>query len=170
LQPAPSSPISCPMANISKLKQVQEKRRVLADRIANTRAMLERLEAEERDLAIAERVLASLDSENEFVADVEQATKDELAAAESTAKPAGIPTMPEMIVEALRDAKSRGQKGLEPKEITAFIADRWWPAVTINAVGPIAWRMYTKDKLTKRNSRYSLPKAVEETGEANAAA
>jgi hypothetical protein len=78
--------------------------------------------------------------------------------------------MPEMILEALKDAKAKGVRGLEPKDIAAYIASKWWPTVAINAVGPIAWRMYTKEKLTKRNSRYFLPKATDETAETHAAA
>jgi len=55
------------------------------------------------------------------------------------------------------DSRSQGRKGLEPKDIAAEIAKRWWPNVTINAVGPIAWRMYKKGLLRKRESKYFLP-------------
>jgi hypothetical protein len=89
---------------------------------------------------------------------------------QTTGKPEGIPTMPVMIIEALKDAKARGVRGLEPKEITNFIAEKWWPTVTINAVGPIAWRMYSREKLAKRQSKYSLPRTMEESADTNAAA
>jgi hypothetical protein len=76
-----------------------------------------------------------------------------------------------MIVEALKDAKARGVRGLEPKQMADFIAGKYWANVPINAVGPIAWRMYSKERLAKRQSKYFLPKvASDETVDANASA
>jgi hypothetical protein len=160
------------MANISKLKIVQYKRRAISQKIAQQREVLAALEAQERDLEVTERVLASLDAEE---AEPEVASEPEPevvpVAAEPTGKPEGIPTMPDMIIEALKDAKAKGQRGLEPKQMADFIAAKWWPNVTINAVGPIAWRMYSKERLAKRQSRYFLPKASsEETPDSNASA
>ena len=158
------------MANISKLKVVQYKRRAISQKIAEQHEILHALEAQERDLEVAERVLTALEAEE---AETEVAPEpDEVAVvAEPAGKPEGIPTMPEMIVEALKDAKAKGQRGLEPKQMADFIAAKYWPTVTINAVGPIAWRMYSKERLAKRQSRYFLPKASsEETADSNASA
>ena len=157
------------MANISKLKVVQYKRRAISQKIAQQREILDALEAQEHDLAVAERVLAALDAEE---AEAEEVPEQAVAVvAEPAGKPEGIPTMPEMIVEALKDAKAKGQRGLEPKQMADFIAAKYWPTVTINAVGPIAWRMYSKERLAKRQSRYFLPKASsEETADSNASA
>ncbi|MCA1379363.1 hypothetical protein I6F34_00815 [Bradyrhizobium sp. BRP05] len=155
------------MANISKLKMIQIKRRMISQKITQQREVLAALEAEERDLEIAERVLANLEAEQpepELALEPESASTP---ASESSGKPEGIPTMPEMIFEALKDARSRGVKGLEPKDITAFIAEKWWPDVKINNVGPIAWRLYKSERLAKRQSKYRLP---DEWVEANAAA
>jgi hypothetical protein len=152
------------MANISKLKMIQDKRRAISRQITQQREVLSVLEAQERDLETAERVLVSLDAEPEPELALEPET------AQATGKPEGIPTMPVMIIEALKDAKARGVRGLEPKEITSFIAEKWWPTVTINAVGPIAWRMYSREKLAKRQSKYSLPRVNDETAETHAAA
>ncbi len=149
------------MANISKLQLIQYKRRKLASMIAEQREALAALEAQEHDLEVAERVLVSLDEDTERIASRDRVVNsEESTATESTGKPEGIPTMPQMIYEALRDAKARGQKGLEPKDITAFIAAKWWPDVKINNVGPIAWRLYKSEKLAKRQSRYRLPDEV----------
>jgi hypothetical protein len=175
LQVGPTSPISPCMANISKLKQVQERRKVVARHIELYRAKLAALEMQARDLETTERVLTTLDLDsNEVETDAEELMADlaeklrkaeneresePVVAANENAgggKPEGIPTMPEMIYEALRDAKAKGLKGLEPKDITAFIAAKWWPEVKINNVGPIAWRLYKSDKLAKRQSKYRL--------------
>lgn len=152
------------MANLSKIKIVQYKRRVIAQKITQQREVLAALEAQERDLEVTERVLASLDAES----DMELPPDPEVTspAAESSGKPEGIPTMPEMIVAALKDAKAKGLKGLEPKDITSYIAAKWWPDVKINNVGPIAWRLYKSDRLAKRQSKYRLPDEYTETNAA----
>jgi hypothetical protein len=166
------------MANISKLKMVQYKRRVVSQKIAQQREILAALEAQARDLEITERVLMELESSPE----PELALEPDMAASPAAqdialvatdllvggGKPEGIPTMPNMIFEALRDAKARGLKGLEPKDIAAYIAAKWWPEVKINNVGPIAWRLYKSDRLAKRQSKYRLPD--EQVAEASAAA
>jgi hypothetical protein len=155
------------MANISKLKMIQDKRRAISRQIVQQREVLTALEVQERNLEIAEQVLIGLEADAEPELTLETEPSQET---DSSAKPEGIPTMPDMIIAALKDAKAKGQRGLEPKDMVAFIAAKWWPGVPINAVGPIAWRMYSKDKLTKRQSRYFLPKATEESAEAHAAA
>jgi hypothetical protein len=157
------------MANVSKLKIVQYKRREISQKIARHREALAALEAQEREYEITERVLASLDAEAE-PPDLASEPEPAPEPAVEPGKPEGIPTMPEMIFEALRDAKTKGVRGLEPKEMASYIAAKWWPAVPINAVGPIAWRMYSKDRLAKRQSRYFLLKSAEETAETHAAA
>jgi hypothetical protein len=168
LQPAAASAISFAiMANLSKLKQVQYKRRVVSQKITQHREILATLEAQERDLEIAERVLAELETspEPELALEPQPEVPQHvtLTAVDLVAggKPEGIPTMPDMIFEALRDAKARGLKGLEPKDITAFISAKWWPDVKITNVGPIAWRLYKSERLTKRQSKYRLPDEIE---------
>jgi hypothetical protein len=70
-------------------------------------------------------------------------------------KPKDIPPMTEMIVAAI---KSNG-RGLEPREMTEFIRDKWWPHVKGESVGPIAWRMSRAGQLRKEGSFYMLPRA-----------
>src|SRR5260370_39713986 len=99
------------MANISKLKMTQDKRRAISRQITAQREVLSALEAQERDLETAERVLTALELESvpEIAPEREQSPEIETPPAERpTGKPEGIPTMPEMIVEALKDANARG--------------------------------------------------------------
>jgi hypothetical protein len=148
------------MANISKIKLIKVKRRVIQDRLADARALVASLETQDSNLAIAEKVLIEIDADDiQLEMEVESPREAAPAANENSAngKPEGIPTMPEMIFEALRDARDRGIKGLEPKDMTAYIAAKWWPDVKINNVGPIAWRLYKSEKLNKRQSKYRLP-------------
>ncbi len=64
-------------------------------------------------------------------------------------KPPGTPTTYNMILAALRDAESRGLPGLAPKDIGAFIKQKWWPHLKGSSIGPAAWRMYS-DKQIRR--------------------
>jgi hypothetical protein len=152
---------------ISKLALIQQRRKRLEGEIASLRSELESKEATVADLLIAERVLADIsDAEPEKKEpEVAKGPPAPKWAETRTPKPEGTPTVPEMIVTVLRDAPKSGRKGLEPREITALIATRWWPDVTINSVGPIAWRMYKRGELSKRETRYSLPKSDEGTSE-----
>jgi hypothetical protein len=108
------------------------------------------------ELVIAERVLTTIGEAHETSDQAAPPKKPKWSQSSRAPKPQGTPTVSEMIISVLRtNQKSRG---LEPKEIADAIASRWWPDVTINAVGPIAWRMWKVGALAKRASRYSLPK------------
>jgi hypothetical protein len=72
-------------------------------------------------------------------------------------KPKQVPEMPKMIVEALQEALKRGLSGLEPKGMTEFIRQKYWPHVKGESVSPIAWRMAQVGQLRKDGSVYSLP-------------
>jgi hypothetical protein len=152
------------MAKISKLAQIQQERRKLEEEVSLLRNTIAAKETRLSELVIAERVLATIGDAREDHVDLTPdpevpPKKPGWATGKRGAKPEGTPTVPVMILTVLKEnAKSRG---LEPKEIAGFIAKRWWPDVTINAVGPIAWRMHKDGKLTKRAFRYSLPKADE---------
>ena len=74
-------------------------------------------------------------------------------------KPDGIPTMPEMITAVLSENSYRG---MSPKDIMAEIARRWWPAVSSEYVGPIAWRMWKQGRLEKDGAVYALPRQIQE--------
>jgi hypothetical protein len=165
------------MARPSGIARIQQELRNLRGEIENLRKVLAHKEARLNELSIAERVLSSLSNEPE-----ERAPLTTAAAVEETVrlvdatdatvvkptwsnkrgpKPEGAPTMSVMILTALKEAREDGRKGMEPKDIAAYVAKKWWPSVTINAVGPIVWRMYKQGKLSKRESKYFLPKKDE---------
>jgi hypothetical protein len=143
------------MAKISKLVQIQQERRKLESEVAALREVMAAKETRLSELVIAERVLTTIGEAHE----IDQSPppkKPGWSQERRGPKPEGTPAVSEMIITVLRaNQKSRG---LEPKEIADAIAARWWPDVTINAVGPIAWRMWKNGALTKRASKYSLPK------------
>jgi hypothetical protein len=72
-------------------------------------------------------------------------------------KPSGIPTFPKMILEVLDVAAALGEP-MTPKEITKFIAEKWWPSVTVQDVSPKVWRMQKKGQVVRdEKGGYSLP-------------
>jgi hypothetical protein len=146
------------------LALIASRRREIEAEITKLSAEIDALRAELPDLEAAERVLARLGApdagQGRPVGELAPAPRAETVAA-STAKPPGTPTITDMILTALQDARSRGLRGLEPKEMTAFIAKRWWPNVPGVAISPIAWRMAKQGNLTKDGSLYILPQNTE---------
>jgi hypothetical protein len=74
------------------------------------------------------------------------------------------PTVPEMILSVLLRPHLLDDPGMEPKDITAKIREKWWPDAPSQSVGPIAWRMWKKEgRLVKDGNLYSLPPSGERT-------
>lgn len=146
------------MAKLSKLRQLQLKRRATEEEIARHQEAISSLQSKLSEYEIAERVLASLDDDigEETHADENQDEAPMTAASSSTIKPDGLPTMPAMIVASLIIARTRGQNGLEPREMAELIEERYWRGMPLHIVGPTAWRMYKDGRLAKRESKYFL--------------
>jgi hypothetical protein len=134
------------------------------------RDRLQRLQSELPELDVAERVLTRLGGAEQASLraipanePLDTVTADRLLDETSVSgKPHGIPTMPEMILEALRSGQAI-PLGMEPRDIMKFIADRWWPDVRSELVGPIAWRMWKRGDLVKDGPLYKLPTKNEAT-------
>jgi len=131
-----------------------------------------RLLEERAELVTALKVWGRFADEDEPVGspepDLEKRRRDVVEAAEALAerqeqeiekrKPDDAPTVPEMILEVLLRPHLLDDPGMEPKDITAAIRERWWPDAPSSSIGPIAWRMWKKEgRLVKDGSLYSLP-------------
>jgi hypothetical protein len=153
------------MAKTPKIRIIRDRRREIEQEISEHREFIARhqdalkaLETKASELEITERVLLSLESGDDDEADHAPAPAPKTES--SGTKPAGLPIVPDMIIEALRSARESGGRGLEAKDILAYIDKRWWPGVPMNSIGPIAWRMAMKDRerrVIKRGKRYFLP-------------
>lgn len=121
--------------------------------IAELSARVDELKAELGELDVAAKVMARL-SEGAPVAPF--AVKAQTFAPPTNSKPEGLPTTPDMILSVLSEAKRNGTSTLEPREIMEAIAKRWWPNVTSEMVGPIAWRMWKQGRLVKDGAKYGL--------------
>ncbi|MDR3467321.1 MAG: hypothetical protein P4M07_15425 [Xanthobacteraceae bacterium] len=152
-----------PLALIAKRKAEMKASR------AKERAERERLDAEaaalakeEEEIAIAEKVFArlaltasgSMTASAELVKSIpsaadlprrSSAAPRKIPAQGGTARPAGIPTVPQMVTELLLDAEKRGLRGLRPSEIMVGINDRWWPGVSVNMIMPTVYRCIARD-------------------------
>jgi hypothetical protein len=152
---------------LTPLGLIIQRRSEIEGAIADLTSRVDMLRHELDELDVAERVLTRLGAaEHETVAGApdmglmaeSERLLDEVVPAVS--KPPGIPTMPEMILEALR----KGQAipvGMEPRDLLKYIAERWWPEVRSELVGPIAWRMWKRGDLVKEGPLYRLPGAYD---------
>jgi hypothetical protein len=140
---------------------ILQRRAAIEREMQECRDRLQVLQAEIPELAVAERVLTRLTGSQTEAAPKEEAIDHEHDIS-VTNKPVGIPTMPEMILEALRSGQAI-PLGMEPRDIMKFIADRWWPDVRSELVGPIAWRMWKRGDLVKDGPLYKLPTKNEAT-------
>ena len=68
-------------------------------------------------------------------------------------KPAGLPSVPDMITATLRAA---GPGGLQTKQIAEFIRQKWWPEITGGRIACIAWSMKRRGLVEKRGQRYRI--------------
>jgi hypothetical protein len=151
------------------LGMIQARRAKLDADIARLRDEISMLEAKRAELDVAEHVFAEIaleDGEGNRQSTKEEAASNETHDAAGTGngydnndhfKPEGLPFMTAMIIEAIRHANSLGAQGLDPAGLRSYIRGRYWPTVPATAVGPIAWRMWKREELTKRGELYSLP-------------
>ena len=151
------------------LGMIQARRAKLDADIARLREEIAVLEARRSELDVAEHVFAELalegDEANRQPIEGEVARDDRIGISNGTGngqdhsgKPSGLPSMPEMIIEAIRHANSVGARGLDNAGLRAYIRGRYWAVAPARAVGPIAWRMLQRGQLNKRGVIYSLPR------------
>ncbi len=152
---------------MTDIERIRSRRQGIEREIKDAKLRISALTSEDQELEIAERVILRLSGSGTHGHSILPALRQEahgVAAALRekgiTSKPSDTPTMPEMITEVLQYAKLQGRTGLEPKEMAEYIAGKWWPEVSVNNVGPIAWRMMKRGQLIKPSKdapRYSLP-------------
>jgi hypothetical protein len=134
-------------------KEIAAEAHDLRERIEALKADIDVLEAEDNELAGAERVLSRFG--------VPPPETSQVTPEATGGKPPGTPTTPNMIVALLREATSQGKPGLEPRDMMMSISRRWWPSVKSEDIGPTAWRMWKEGRLHKEGSLYMLRKNTE---------
>lgn len=145
-------PMSQPLALIHRRRaEIEKEIQECRDRIAA-------LQDELPELDVAARVISRLGRQepSQTVLEIEDGIP--LPPVPPHAKPANIPTMPDMIITVLGMPAVSLYGGLEPADIRDLIAKKWWPEVRPDVVGPIAWRMWKRGQLRKNGTKYLLPK------------
>jgi hypothetical protein len=89
---------------------------------------------------------------------IKHAKKHKQVKSSLPSKPAGIPTVPEMITQILQQAETEGHSSLQSKTFLEVIQGKWWPEATSELVGPTLWRLWKAERLNKDGDQYSLPK------------
>jgi hypothetical protein len=142
---------------MSDIALIQNRVREVEQQINRYRMSIDGLEKELKELELAARVLARLSG-----ATGDQVGQEDASGTKATGgsgKPEGAPTMPEMIVEVLKQYESVFGDGAEPKAIAREIRLRWWPDVDGAYVSSIMWRMWKRGDLVKHTetATYRLP-------------
>jgi hypothetical protein len=133
------------------LELIQQRKKQVAERLAKLDRERAELVQEMSDLAVTERTLARL-----LHVDLPEQEKNTPSKFAIRKKPDGIPTVYEMTVALLLEARKTGQSWVEPQEIVRGIREKWWPDVESNDVNPTLWRLYRNQKLSKKDNRYGL--------------
>jgi hypothetical protein len=144
------------------IRLIQARRQKIQAEIDALQAEFEKrivaLKAETKELDIAERVfsrLSLLDGPNPSAEKGKD--RSSKSTGETDGKPEGLIPVTDMIREALTYAVLQGGVGLKPAGILAYIRGKWWPNAQANDVGPIAWRMWQNDQITKyEDGEYAL--------------
>ena len=90
------------------------------------------------------------------MSDVERVSSGIGNAVEIRRKPAGVPPVPQMILEALQLAEVQGKRGLIPHEMVDFVRRKYWPEAGSPDIGSTAWRMWKDGRLAKPDENSSL--------------
>jgi hypothetical protein len=142
----------------SSLKAIEVREREIADQIAP-------LQKELDDLAIAKRVLLSLErpsdrSVQEVIVDSGKAGKP---------RPSGAPTNFEMTERVLADAERNGKDGLVIGEIVDAIRSRYWPGLVSEQITPSIYGFATNGRLKKSvNGKFKRVKKPEGSADSSA--
>lgn len=143
------------------LDVIRERIGELSQRIDSTEVTLRALREEREELAKAVEVFSRFADDEELAPapgpNLEGRRVESEVPKRMDEKPDGTPTLAEMILQTLSEANTRGVPSMAPKEITAAIRQRWWPAARAESVGSVAWRMADRKQLAKEDGRYSLP-------------
>jgi hypothetical protein len=138
------------------LAQIRSGKQAALDEAARYDALAAKSRAKAADYEAAERVWFALggDEADESAGSSEESTPK---AAPPRKKPAGIPPIPEIIIECLAGAANAGLPGLEPNQILEWVRSKYWPNAESTDVGSTAWRMWKGGRLVKDGAVYSLP-------------
>jgi hypothetical protein len=163
------------MASQPSLQTIRTKKRELLAAAARYEELAAKARSEAMEFETAERVWLRLfgpfDDEQETTDTISQMTEAERRqngadAIDVRRKPEGIPPVPEMILEALKEAEGEGKPGLAPQSLLAYVRNKYWPEAGNSDIGSTAWRMWKDGRLAKpdeNSSVYGIARHREDT-------
>ncbi|WBT39072.1 hypothetical protein [Hyphomicrobium sp. DMF-1] len=160
--------MSTPIETIERIRVQRDANRQRRADIVRTIADLHQeqqdLEAADRELQIAERVVTAL-LPSEQVKTLADAVGNVVSSLEFESKPKrkpdGIPPILEMANEALASFEAIGKPCASCPEITDFIRRTWWPDVKSEFVSPQLWRAANRGDLDKVGNNYARKVKIE---------
>jgi hypothetical protein len=152
-----------PLTMTDSLQRLKMRRSTIALEIGNLNERILALKSEDKNLELAETILAQFEDDDGVVRPAEPSESTTISM-EARGKPLGTPTTPAMIMQLLNEAARQGKPGMEPKDMQLSIARRWWPGVKSEDVAPTAWRMWKDGRLSKDGSVYSIKQPPKNEG------
>src|SRR5438552_329241 len=107
------------------IEAIRARRIAIEQEIERHHEAIAALEAKRNELEIGERVITEFASEQGDDPSSHARERSTNKPKTPTSKPEGLPTVPEMIFEALRVAHGQGKRGLEPAGLTSYIRDKY---------------------------------------------
>lgn len=151
-------------------EEVSRRAADLTREIAALQHDLTMLEEMDRELEVAERIVAGLlpTPEPRALGDVAGAVVSSLEpeVKPSPRKPPGLPSILEMANEAFEAFEKDGVWKLTCPEITRYIRSRWWPDVKTEFISPQLWRAATRGDILKDGAYYARKGTEYEKGPA----
>jgi hypothetical protein len=133
----------------SKIQLIRDKLQALNSEIARLEGEIARLREQANDYEAAERVWASLGFDDEESTPRKASPSPSENDLNTTGKPPGIPTMPDMIVEVLRRNDQLTDEVKSPSQVLEIIKKEWWPTATSTDISPVMWRMAKDGRLVR---------------------
>jgi hypothetical protein len=143
-----ASNLKCQLARDNEVRYALQRSRLEAERINLLISLCDAVQAVAPNAAAVATAPAVPAPASPETASVPDAKPD----APSASKPQGLPSVPEMILQALVDAAD----GLRPRDITQTIRREWWPGMPGDRVLTTAFRMAREGRLAKDGNRYKL--------------
>ena len=119
---------------------------------------VESVEKELGDLEVAKSVMLRLSGKKQ-VNSGQAPTPKKRRPKPTQTKPANLPTIKQLVLEALEDARRRGMPGLTPKQIREFVAAKYSYNMGASA-NTVPSRMWRDEKILEKNTEtglFSLP-------------
>jgi len=170
------------MAQSDPLSRIKQRRLAIAKRNARLDRLLAfigperaRLDQEDRKLAAVEETLVRLAGVNdddllldfpsitEGVAVTPQDEEESATEADAedtsiprvgTARPANIPTTPQMFDLLLAEAENAGKPGLRGRDLVVGIRSKWWSGAGWNSILPTAFALAAKGRLGRQGKLF----------------